>query len=44
MDGMMKMAFCLARLHLQHADIGTTTIYARLLPQELQEIVTVFDA
>ena len=29
--------------HLRHADIGTTTIYARLLPQELQEIVTVFD-
>jgi site-specific recombinase XerD len=30
--------------HLRHADIGTTTIHARLLPQELQEIVTVFDA
>jgi site-specific recombinase XerC len=30
--------------HLRHADIGTTTIYARLLPQELQEIATVFDA
>jgi hypothetical protein len=30
--------------HLRHADIGTTTIHARLLPQELQEVVTVFDA
>jgi site-specific recombinase XerC len=29
--------------HLRHADLGTTTIYARLLPQQLQEIVTVFD-
>jgi site-specific recombinase XerD len=28
--------------HLRHADIGTT-IYARLPPQDLQEIVTVFD-
>jgi site-specific recombinase XerD len=30
--------------HLRHADIGTTTTYARLLPQQLQELVTVFDA
>jgi site-specific recombinase XerC len=32
------------RDHLRHADIGTTTVYARLLPQELRGIVTVFDA
>jgi site-specific recombinase XerC len=30
--------------HLRHADVGATTIYARLLPQELREIVRVFDA
>lgn len=29
--------------HLRHADIGTTTVYTRLVQPELQQIVSVFD-
>ena len=29
--------------HLRHADIQTTTLYTRLMPQELQQVVSVFD-
>ncbi len=29
--------------HLRHADIQTTTPYTRLMPQELQQVVSVFD-
>jgi site-specific recombinase XerC len=29
--------------HLRHADIQTTTLYTRLMPQELAQVVSVFD-
>lgn len=29
--------------HLRHADIQTTTIYTKLMPCELQKVVSVFD-
>lgn len=29
--------------HLRHSDIQTTTLYTRLLPQELSQVVSVFD-
>ena len=29
--------------HLRHADIQTTTIYTRLAPQDLQQVVNLFD-
>jgi integrase/recombinase XerC len=29
--------------HLRHVDVNTTTIYARLLPQDMEEVAKLFD-